>query len=115
MIQIFTPPEVAIRVYTAIITQAGTANPTVTVLHNTLIGNIEWTRTGVGAYTGTLVDGFKESKTIVFIKSQSYNRILIGTYNSPDEINLINVDTAGGSQDSIPNYTAIEIRVYDHN
>lgn len=56
-------------VYTALLTQSGTDAPTVisngnnTPWQNT-IGSIVWTRTGVGAYAGTLNGAFPEGKTV---------------------------------------------------
>jgi len=39
------------KVYTALMSQNGTSNPTVTVLENTL-GEIDWVRTGTGEIIG---------------------------------------------------------------
>lgn len=50
-------------VYVAILTQAGTGSPTVTVLQNT-IGDIVWSRLGPGIYYGTLTGAFDQSKTV---------------------------------------------------
>ena len=41
-------------VYTAILTQSGTDDPTATVLENTLGGTVVWTYVDVGTYLGTL-------------------------------------------------------------
>jgi len=49
--------------YTALLTQSGTSAPVATVLENT-IGNIVWTRYGVGNYKGTLTGAFVENKTV---------------------------------------------------
>lgn len=54
-----------IKIYTALLTQAGTSAPTVTVLHNT-IGNIIWTRNGAGVYLATLTGAFTQNKTLIF-------------------------------------------------
>lgn len=50
--------------YTAILTQTGTSDPTATVFENTLGGNVVWTRTNTGQYSGTLVGAFPVGKTI---------------------------------------------------
>lgn len=49
------------KVYKAIMNQAGGAAPTVSIIENS-IGNIVWTRTGVGSYTGTLTGAFPSGK-----------------------------------------------------
>ncbi len=56
--------EVPYKVYTALLTQSGTDAPVATVLENTL-GDIVWTRTGVGQYSGTLIGGFTTDKTFI--------------------------------------------------
>ena len=44
------PKVKAIQVYTALMTQTGTANPTTTVLQNTTGREWTWTRVGIGTY-----------------------------------------------------------------
>lgn len=51
------------KVYTALLTQTGTNAPVATVFENT-IGNIVWTRYGIGNYKGTLNDAFIANKTV---------------------------------------------------
>ena len=74
--------------YVALISQTGTAAPTVTVLENT-IGNISWTRSSVGQYVGLLTDS---SVSSVLIYTNSF---------------------AGTPTDSLLDKTSIEIRVYN--
>ena len=50
------------NVYSAIINQTGTNSPTATVLENT-IGQIIFSYTSNGTYTGTLMNAFPEGKT----------------------------------------------------
>lgn len=52
------------KVYSAIFHQEGTDDPTVEVLENT-IGEIVWTRTQTGVFTGTLEGAFQSDKTFV--------------------------------------------------
>jgi hypothetical protein len=54
-------------VYTALLSQTGTDAPVATVLGDNTIGNIVWTRVGVGAYTGTLAGAFVSGKTYLSI------------------------------------------------
>lgn len=58
------PGLVPYKSYVAAITQEGTNNPTVIEFENS-IGNVVWTRTSLGFYQATLVDGFPPAKTII--------------------------------------------------
>lgn len=51
------------KIYRALLTQTGTDAPVATVLENTL-GDIVWTRSGVGHYIGVLAGAFTANKTI---------------------------------------------------
>ena len=57
------PIEIKIREYHAILNQTGTNAPIATVLHNTLRGEIVWTRDGIGSYTGTLAGELTSGRT----------------------------------------------------
>lgn len=56
----------ATGVYTALMYQFSTGDPTAEVLDNS-IGSIVWTRIGIGNYRGTLTGAFPEVKTAFFI------------------------------------------------
>lgn len=49
-----TPIINGVKVYKALITQAGTAAPTDTILENSLGGNVTWSRVSAGNYEGLL-------------------------------------------------------------
>ena len=53
--------------YVALLTQSGTAAPSVTVLKNTLGGTVVWTRNAAGVYYGTLTGVFTQDKTAASI------------------------------------------------
>jgi len=55
----------AIKVYRAIVTQAGVGNPSATVLENTLGGTVVWARVTDGEYTATLTAAFVVNKTFI--------------------------------------------------
>ena len=99
-------------VYTALLTQAGAAVgniPVATVLQDTLVGTITWTRTGVGAYTATIANGlFTLNKTMVFINNGSATATANIEWASPTTT-TITIDT---SADSVLTAASIEIRVY---
>lgn len=61
------PSSVGVKVYTALLTQTGTAAPVATVLENTLGGTPVWTRGGNGTFTITLSGAFPVDKTVTFL------------------------------------------------
>ena len=99
-------------VYTALLTQQGNQQasvPVATVLQDTLVGTIVWTRTGVGAYTATIANGvFTLNKTMVFINNGSATATANIEWASPTTT-TITIDT---SVDSVLTAASIEIRVY---
>jgi hypothetical protein len=99
--------------YIANVTQTGILDPVVTVLENT-IGDIVWTRIGIGFYLGTLVGAFPvQTKTYCIINQTG------GTYgiayfdnNGTDEVVIRYYDFTGSALDGALNNNTIEIRVY---
>lgn len=60
-------------VYTALLTQAGTAAPVATILQNTTGATFTWARTSSGTYTITASSNtFTSNKTIVFMNLGEY-------------------------------------------
>src|SRR3990167_5465013 len=101
------------KVYKALLTQAGTDAPTAIILENT-IGNIVWSRNGVGDYLGTLTGAFS-----------SINKTAIQFTNNPGDpdrtdspywnnINSIGILTkyTGILSDDVLYYGTITIEVY---
>ena len=99
-------------IYTALITQSGGGNPTVTVLENT-IGNIVWERSGTGSYTGNLSNAFTLGKTFTLIGTSTYlfNTGLVFARNSVNSVYIL-TQTNNIQVDNILYDTSIEIRVY---
>ena len=96
--------------YTALITQAGTAAPTATVLQNTITGTLTWGYTSPGIYTLTSNGTpFTSNKTIVFLNvgDGEHNQMLMWTRTSSSVITL----KTNGANDRIT-AGALEIRVY---
>ena len=61
------------KVYTALLTQAGTAAPVATILKNNTGATFTWARTGGGTYTITAnINTFTANKTIVFFNLGEY-------------------------------------------
>ena len=101
------------KVYTALLSQTGTAVPTAVILENTLGGTVVWTRAGTGSYIGTLTGVFTNLKTWTTIG---------GNYNTPSSFLRLNRSTldivsivteSGGISDNVLENTSIEIRVYN--
>lgn len=107
--------RVAPKIYTALLSQSGTSNPTVTVLGTNEIGSIVWTRNGVGDYTGTLTGAFTANKT--FVMTQRGGDTGTGYINpwtfwgNANTINIAVLDNVNAAVDGFTNM-AIEIRVY---
>jgi hypothetical protein len=97
-------------VYTALVTQAGGAAPTATVLQNSITGTMTWARTGAGTYTLTNSGtAFTVDKTILFLNvgDGEANQMLMWTRTSSSVITL----TTNGADDRIT-AGAFELRVY---
>jgi hypothetical protein len=66
---------------------AGEVAPVATVIKNT-IGDIVWTRTGVGQYVGTLTGAFTEDKTFLSGQGYSVSTLVGGTGSWPNAQSL---------------------------
>jgi hypothetical protein len=114
-------PTPAYKIYTALLFQNGTDAPTATVLQNTLGGTINWSRSGVGTYLGTLTGGiFTDQKTVVFTQvpggaGASWGFQYITKRQSNTEVYFITQigDSTSTTVDDALSGTPIEIRVYN--
>jgi hypothetical protein len=99
-------------VYTAILSQTGTAAPVATVLENTLGGTVVWTRDNVGVYIGTLAGVFTANKTFCFVSGDIFAQSGLFIFGRTDAntVTLVSYDLAGQGQDDTS--ASIEIRVY---
>ncbi|CAB4153779.1 Baseplate structural protein Gp9/Gp10 [uncultured Caudovirales phage] len=101
--------------YVCNLNQTGTGAPTVQVLENTL-GNIVWTRTAVGQYSGTLNGAFPNNLKVWFSKvnsqgaSQTFNAVL--THGTANIIYLIVRDADNTTPTDDIYLATFEIRVY---
>lgn len=115
MTNVATPTNIAIRVYTALITQTGTAAPTITVLQNTLGGTVVWTRDTTGTFLGTLNEAFPANKTILEGVTTAENRVIQGNRDTDNRVIIYNRSASGAVSDGIAEGAWIEIRVYNNN
>jgi hypothetical protein len=101
--------------YVALISQEGESNPTVEILHNT-IGDIVWTRIGVGTYLGTLNGAFPVSKTFTFCQNSragtDFSILYTLSRNTDNTVEFDSYSSPGNGADEASYYVSIEIRVY---
>jgi hypothetical protein len=101
--------------YIALISQSGTADPTVSILENT-IGDIVWTRISSGSYQGVLTGAFPDDFKTFLTINQNLQNVGGVNYISWFDGNTIQIDTLDStftSNDTLLAYTTIEIRVYE--
>ena len=101
--------------YIALMTQTGTAAPTVVVLENT-IGDIVWTRASTGLYRGTLIGAFTLDKTYAMM-SVTLTDGVVNVFRFSDDVvrvatTNLHSPTAAYHDNHLSNNT-IEIRVYE--
>ena len=107
--------NIGYTVYTALITQAGTAAPVATVLQNTTGGTIAWTRNSTGRYVATISGAnFTANKTAVIVTSGgNSDKFLKPVVSSTSTIDIYNIDTGNSAvSDVISATTTVEIRIY---
>ena len=107
------------KVYTAILTQTSTNNPTATVLENTLGGTITWVRYLDGRYRADLsYAGYILNKTIGFATpggislAASNQTIKVFVGSNASELIVYTIEN-GVLTDGILHKVPIEIRVYN--
>jgi len=104
------------KVYSALLTQAGTDNPTVDELKNNTTATMTWTRVGVGQYRCTASSNvFTTNKTQVFVNVGTAPNgpgsfVEWNTNTSYVEINTYNI--SGTSSDDLIDKGSLEIRIY---
>ena len=99
-------------VYTALLTQAGTAAPVATILQNTTGGTLVWTRQSAGNYTVTASTAlFTVNKTIVFGNqgNAAISNPIVWNRASDTAITLSGISLSGN--DKLVN-GSFEIRIY---
>ena len=96
-------------VYTALVTQAGTAAPVATILQNTTGATFTWARTSSGTYTITASSNvFTNNKTILFFNLGEYTF----TVNMPWTRTSDTVITISLGGDGRITNGSFEVRIY---
>jgi hypothetical protein len=100
--------------YVATISQTGTADPTVTVLENT-IGDIVWTRVGLGLYSGDLLGAFPNQDKVYLSLNNTLASVFITEFlwGTIDDVRINTYDLTATSIDGAMSFNTIEIRVYE--
>ena len=100
-------------VYMALLSQTGTDAPVPTIIQNT-IGNIVWTRDGLGNYTGTLAGAFTTNKTTAIIQNNYGGQKSYTIYRNDENSVTVQTGVAASAtlEDELLYETTIEIRVY---
>ena len=111
-----TVPQEPFLVYSALLTQSSTDKPTANVLHNTIPGTLNWTRSAPGQYTVTSSGTpFTTSKVQVFINNGNpggTTSMIKWTQATTSAINITTVNLAGTNADDLLRDGSIEIRIY---
>ncbi len=109
-----TPAKLAYKEWVGFLSQAGTADPTPTILSNTLGGTVTWTRIGTGAYRGTLTGLMTLGKTIVFVSGALTVGLFYGvaSTSSADYVTVYTTNYTGTGIDAVMSNHAVMIRVY---
>lgn len=106
------------KVYTALLTQSGTSDPTIVVLENN-IGNIVWERDDVGRYSATLINAFTTNKTFINLSNNfsftgpNFQTSWVNSSIFSEDSFQIRTIRNGSPGDNMLLNTPIEIRVYN--
>jgi hypothetical protein len=102
------------KVYTAILNQTNTSNPVATVLNNTFEDIINWSRSGVGVYSGTLSSPFLSGKTVLWLQGgMNSDTTIYNAYRSANSVITITTTNNGVLSDNEITNSSIEIKVYN--
>jgi hypothetical protein len=98
------------KVYTALLTQAGTAAPVATVLQDTTGGTFTWSRQSAGNYTITASSAlFTANKTMVFVNAGHGEQNFLPLYWERTSTTTI---TLNATSDGELEEGSFEIRIY---
>ena len=97
-------------IYRAFLTQSGTSAPTAVVVGPNTIGDIVWTRSTTGIYSGTLANAFQGYVAVV--NQASGSSLTLGYSNTSSAVSIISQFNGVASDSLLVDYY-IEIRVYN--
>lgn len=99
------------KVYSAFLTQVGSAAPVATVLENTIGDGIVWSRLAASQYRATLTGAFTVGKTVILLDALNLFALSSIYVSRTTSINNVTLQAS----DSVDDYLTgmfIEIRVY---
>ena len=100
-------------VYTALISQAGTAAPSAIVLQNTTGGTITWSRASAGNYIAEISGTtYTSSKTAVFLGNTSASNTIAAKATTTTKVGFEQVRNADDTSVDTLSTVSIEIRIY---
>lgn len=109
-----TIPSSKYKVYTALLTQSGTASPVANILENTLGEDPIWTRDSVGNfYADSISNLFTTSKTFTIVTNRELTTLQFISVQSETQIYLEQIDRVTGTYSDNMSEIPIEIRVYN--
>ena len=100
-------------VYTALISQAGTAAPSAIVLQNTTGGTITWSRTSAGSYVAVISGAnYVANKTTILLGNTNASMSIASTYKTTTNVTFEQKSISNNANaDGFDNVT-VEIRIY---
>ena len=98
------------EVYTILISQSSTSDPTAIVLENTTGEKPTFSRIDVGVYGINATGLFTSDKTFCMINSGDDNFSIFR--NSADQVRITTADAAGAATDGLLTKVEVEIRIY---
>jgi len=108
------------KVYTALLTQTGTSEPTAVVLENTFPGGMVWSRISAGVYRVAQLGAFTDGKTVSLQDQTRYKNIggdqfySIYLYRiSSSYMEMIILDDSNNPIEEVLDNKLLELRVYN--
>jgi len=100
-------------VYTALLTQAGTAAPVATILQNTTGGTITWSRTSAGVYAAVISGTtYPVNKTAVFLGNTNAHNTISAIAATTTRVSFEQIRNADDTSVDTLSTVSIEIRIY---
>jgi hypothetical protein len=109
----YTLATTSYKVYTALLTQAGTSAPVATVLENTLDGMVTFEYVSPGLYDAVLTGAFTSNKTTAMLWGGTFNQVFKAYRLNGNRVRLITYDPSGATDNDQMGTTTLEIRVYN--
>lgn len=94
---------------------SGATPPQVNLLEPNTLGNIVWSYTGVGIYTGTLAGAFSDKKNVSIVHGcpVDIDYHVCTLIASNDTIIVYTTDSVGGFEDGQLDWTTLKIEIFN--